>query len=82
MRTARTYLPANHELHSLQWTPETGKECSLNQAITSDLGPIVIPLQRSLNLIREERECQSSQCLRAAWIETVSCPSVCIASSK
>jgi len=40
MRTARTYLPAIYELHSLRWTTETGQERALNQDITSDLGRI------------------------------------------
>ncbi len=40
MRTARTYLPANHELHSLRWTTETRQGRALSQAVTSDLGRI------------------------------------------
>ena len=82
MRTARTYLPANHELHSLRWTTETGQGRALNKAITSDLGRIDGPSLAIFESSYEERERQSSQCRRAAWIETVSCPSVSIASSR
>ncbi len=38
MRTARTYLPTIHELHSLRWIIETGQEHALKQTAAIDLG--------------------------------------------
>jgi len=82
MWTAGTYLSPIYELHSLRWTTETGEELTLTKGATNDLVRVAGLAGGSLNSIREEREYQSSQCIRAAWIETASCRSVSIASNR